>query len=261
LQRLRATRQTLGEAPVFKLPSCSLLFFFSVVLFLPLFLLLVVSSPVFLCVCLFGWRGEVGATGVAASTGLEEDDDEGVVSGQNFLSTSVSFLLCYSFFPPVFLSVFSLFLCLSSRSSSSLLSVLLNLSILSRSLPFFCFSSLCSWPFLAFIKPEDGLCWRSCVRASRSWGTNALKKQGTVQRGLLKKIMGSWGDVHGRRGSERFWFPVESVPGLEKVMNSGSKRRRLYLGNGYFSLWSLNVLNLTIGILISNNQFVIVPLD
>jgi len=100
------------------------LFFFSVVLFLPLFLLLVVSSTVFLCVCLFGWRGEVGATGVAASTRLEEDDDdEGVVSGQNFLSTSVSFLLCCSFFFPVFLSVFSLFLCVSSRSSSSLLSL------------------------------------------------------------------------------------------------------------------------------------------
>jgi len=33
-----------------------------------------------------GGRGEGGATGVAASTGLEEDDDEGVVAGQNFLS-------------------------------------------------------------------------------------------------------------------------------------------------------------------------------
>jgi len=86
-------------------PCSFFFFFFPVVLFLPLFLLLVVSSPVFLCVCLFGWRGEVGATGVAASTGLEEDDDdEGVVSGQNFLSTSVSFLLCYSFFSPLFFS-------------------------------------------------------------------------------------------------------------------------------------------------------------
>jgi len=36
------------------------------------------------CVCLFG--GEGGATGVAASTGLEEDDDEGAVAGQNLLS-------------------------------------------------------------------------------------------------------------------------------------------------------------------------------
>ena len=38
----------------------------------------------FLRVCL---RGKGGATGVAASTGLEEDDDEGAVAGQNLLSS------------------------------------------------------------------------------------------------------------------------------------------------------------------------------
>jgi len=111
------------------------------------------------------------------------------------------------------------------------------------------------WPSLAFIKPEDGLC--SCVRASRSWGTNASvslrRNRGscrTVQRGLWK-IMSSRGDVHGRRGPKRFWFPVESVPGLEKVMNSGSKRRRLYPWKWLFSTWPLNFWHLTIGSLIS----------
>jgi hypothetical protein len=54
-----------------------------------------VLSPVFLGISLsvYSWlplrlsvRGEGGATGVAASTGLEEDDDEGAVAGQNLLS-------------------------------------------------------------------------------------------------------------------------------------------------------------------------------
>jgi len=47
------------------------------------FSLYVLGCP---CVCLFGRKGEGGATEVAASTGLEEDDDEGAVAGQNLLS-------------------------------------------------------------------------------------------------------------------------------------------------------------------------------
>ena len=41
-----------------------------------------------------------------------------------------------------------------------------------------------------------------------------------------------------RRGPKRFWFLVESVPGLEmkKAMNSGSKRRRLYMEMTIFNL-------------------------
>jgi hypothetical protein len=39
------------------------------------------------------------------------------------------------------------------------------------------------------------------------------------------------------------------------------KRRRCVIGHDCFSLWSLKSLNLTIGILISNNWFLIVPLD
>jgi hypothetical protein len=79
--------------------------------------------------------------------------------------------------------------------------------------------------------------------------TWSLEDNGQLRRG-------SW-----ETWSKMVWFPIELVPGLKKVMNSCSKWRRLYLGNGYFSLWSLNILNLTIGILISNNQFLIVPLD
>ena len=201
MQRLRATRQTLGEAPVFKLPSCSLLFFFSVVLFLPLFLLLVVSSPVFLCVCLFGWRGEVGATGVAASTGLEEDDDEGVVSGQNFLSTSVSFLLCYPFFSPCFslgllpfslsllpIVVFSPLCSLESLYSFSVPSFLLF--FLPLFVTFSGFYKARGWPLLTF------MC--SCLTIVRH---ERLKETGDCSTWPLKKDNGQL-----RRRSWETWF-------------------------------------------------------
>jgi len=53
-------------------------------------------------------RGEGGATGVAASTGLEEEDDEGAVAGQNLLSPLYNLCL---FSCPLFL--FRLLLSLS----------------------------------------------------------------------------------------------------------------------------------------------------
>jgi len=177
-------------------------FFFPVVLFLPLFLLLVVSSPVFLCVCLFGWRGEVGATGVAASTGLEEDDDEGVVSGQNFLSTSVSFLLCYSFSPPPCFSfgllpfslsllpivVFSPLCSLDSLYSFSVPSFLLF--FLPLFVTFSGFYKARGWPLLTF------MC--SCLTIVRH---ERLKETGDCSTWPLKKDNGQL-----RRCSWETWF-------------------------------------------------------
>jgi len=163
-----------------------------------------------------------------------------------FWSPVFSLSLCSSYFSP-----------LSSRLSlHSLCLFFFSLRFLSvcppaRS-PLSVFFFVCGLLWL-FIKPKDGPC--SCVRAPRSWGTNAsvsLRKN----RGQLRRR--SW-ETWPKTVLVSCWIGPWS--GDEKGDEQWFKRRRLYSWKWLFSTWPLHLCHLTIGSLINENQFLILPLE
>jgi len=159
----------------------------------------------------------------------------------SLLSYFLSLLCIFTFHLPLSLLVsFTLVLCFCCSSSSLGSNCLLFLSMSSLVCP-----PHSLWPSLAFKKLEDGLC--SCVRASWLCGTNAfvsLRRNREIKV-LLLLDCSTWplednGQLR-RRVPKRFWFPVESIPGLEmkKAMKSGSNDAVCILGGYWF--WTSDI--------------------